>query len=109
VRGPSKRELLAQAFRAAGPRGLTRREIQQIVGVQHYRRRLAELEAEGLEFRTDASRFDRHRTWRWVLTGDPERIRAFLDAPSAQDLAVQVHDEPELLQVPLFSGEGEAA
>lgn len=82
-----KRHMLAQAFRDAGSRGLTRREIEHVVGVQHWRRRIDELKAEGYEFREHTSRYDRHRTWRWVMTHDPERFRAYREAPSAEDLA----------------------
>lgn len=82
-----KRYMLAQEFRDAGPRGLTRREIERVVGVQHWRRRLAELKAEGYEFTEHTGRYDRHRIWRWVMTHDPERLRAFREAPSAEDLA----------------------
>lgn len=74
----SRKELLGQAFIAAGDRGLTGPQMEVEVGT-NWRRRLKDLKADGWMFREDPRRFGRPGTFRWICTY----------VPLAQDAAEQ--------------------
>lgn len=67
---PTKKQILLDAFRDAGLRGLTGREMLDLIG-ENWRRRLVELEADGYVFNGRKSRYQSGRIYRWVLVVEP--------------------------------------
>lgn len=66
----TRKELLGQAFVVEGARGLTARQMRDLVGA-NWRRRLRELVNDGWQFREDPARHGRARVFRWVLIYEP--------------------------------------
>jgi hypothetical protein len=66
----TRKQQLLEAFRTAGRRGLTAREMQREVGVM-WRLRLGELRSDGYTFCDVPSRLQPGKTFRWVLVLEP--------------------------------------
>ena len=83
----SRKEVLGQAFVAAGERGLTGRQMQMAVG-GNWSRWLGELKVDGWMFREDPSRYGRRGdVFRWVLRYEPSSPTAAVPEP---DVRVQL-------------------
>lgn len=66
----TRKEQLLDAFRTAGLRGLTAREMEVLVGA-FWKLRLRELRDDGCVFLEHRARFGRPGTFRWVLVLEP--------------------------------------
>lgn len=66
----TRKQQLLEAFRTAGRRGLTAKEMQQVVGVM-WRLRLGELRDDGCVFSEVPSQLHLGKTFRWVLVLEP--------------------------------------
>lgn len=67
----SRKDILAQAFVAAGDRGLTAKQMRAEIG-RNWQRWLDELKDAGYMFREVPSRYGRDGAiYRWVLTYEP--------------------------------------
>lgn len=66
----TRKQQLLEAFRRSGRRGLTAREMEQVVGM-FWRLRLRELVDDGYRFAELRSRRQPSRVWRWALVSEP--------------------------------------
>lgn len=66
----TRKQQLLDAFRTAGLRGLTGREMETVVGA-FWKLRLRELRDDGCVFLEHRARFGRPGTFRWVLVREP--------------------------------------